>query len=90
MFRRALITIALLAAAPAQAACFSYPDSAATGYVANSTALALCRESELALRTEAMANEARIAAELANIQAELERQRIMVVQQSALAQQPVF
>lgn len=90
MLRNALIAIALVVAAPAQAACVSWPDSAATGYVANSTALALCRETELALRTEAMANQARIEAELGNIQAELERQRIMIMQQSTLPSPPVF
>ena len=90
MLRYALIAIVLVVAAPAQAACVSWPDSAATGYVANSTALALCRESELALRTQAMANEARIAAELGAIEAELARQRVMIMQQQTLPSPPVF
>jgi hypothetical protein len=75
--RRAAFSIALiLTAMPAFAACPSLPDNQDSSYVENRTALALCQQRELGLSTDRAAANARLAAELGNLQIELERQRI--------------
>lgn len=73
--RSALVALALMfAAMPAVAACPSLPDDAASNYVENRTALALCQQRELGLVTDRAAAEAQIAVELGNLRIELERQ----------------
>jgi hypothetical protein len=88
MLRLALTAILAFAATAAEAYCISTPDTAATGYVANSTALTLCLQSELAQRAAEMAEKARLDAELGNLQIQLERQRLLMLQQPALPPPP--
>ena len=81
-------SILVLMTVAAQAFCMSRPDDASTGYVANNTALALCHQGELAQRTGEAAQKARIDAELGNLQMQIERQRLMTLQQPTLPAWP--
>ena len=82
-----MIGLALaLAATPALAVCPSLPDNATTHNVENRTALALCQQRELALMTDQAARQARIDAEIGNLQIELQRQHLL--QQQIIANWP--
>ena len=74
---RLTLTLAmlLLGAGSAQALCVSQPDGAATHYVENNTAQALCLQRELAQQTASQATQARIDATLDNLQLDLQRQQ---------------
>lgn len=85
--RAALVLLMVAVATPAAAYCPSYPDDGTTGYVNNNTAKALCLQRELAITTELAAQQARIDAELQNIEREL-RQQQLDFQQPYLPQWP--
>jgi hypothetical protein len=84
---RSILATAFLITAPAVALadCPSYPDGPATGYVANTTARAVCLQLELGQRTNDLAIEAEVDAALGAIELELQRQRQLIV-----SQQPTY
>lgn len=69
------LAIVLLCIAPVQALCVSRPDGAASHYVENNTAQALCLQRELAQQSAMQATQARIDATLNNLQLDLQRQQ---------------
>ncbi len=80
IMRAAILLFVLVAATPASAYCPSFPDDGSTGYVRNNTARALCLQRELAIETDFAAEQARIDAELRNLQIELRQQQLVFMQ----------
>lgn len=74
-----LLLTALLAltASPALAQCVSRPDTAASHYVENGTAQALCLQNEVAGTAARMQAEARLKALQAEMAARLRQQRLL-------------
>ena len=78
----------LLGVTGTQALCVSRPDGAATHYVENNTAQALCLQRELAQHTAGQAVQAQIDATLENLQIDLKRQQQL--QQALSFNTPTF
>lgn len=84
----ATLCFVLLGVTGAQALCASRPDGAATHYVENNTAQALCLQRELAQQTANQALQTQIETTLENLQIDLQRQQQM--QQSLTFSTPTF
>jgi hypothetical protein len=77
MFARAsALVLLVVCATPALAYCPSLPDDGTTGYVANSTGTAVCLQRELAVDTYRAAEQARIEAQLNQLQQDLLRRQL--------------
>jgi len=76
MVRASLAALLALMAFPALAYCPSVPDDGSTGYVANTTNTALCLQRELAVDTSLAAEQARIDAQLNQMQLELQKRQM--------------
>jgi hypothetical protein len=70
----------------AQALCVSSPDNAATYNVENNTAQSVCLQDELAFAARLRAEQAKVDAMLGNIQIQLNKQRLQMMQQQPMGQ----
>jgi len=85
--------ISLAGVSGASAFCQSLPDSAASHYVQNNTAQALCLQQELAQQAAMSAERARLDAMIANMRADAERQQQLIIDQlnqSLFPPAPIF